>query len=151
MEGNYILLNSYPWKELHKFFNSTIMINCDEKILEKRLIERWENFNLPKEEIDKKVYENDHVLAFHDISPQKKIHVLVIPKGEYVDLNDFNNKASDKEIVELIKAITNVSNLLGVKDKGYRTLTNIGIDGGQEVPHLHFHIFAGEKIGKMVN
>ena len=99
----------------------------------------------------KKVYENDHVLAFHDISPQKKIHVLVIPKGEYVDLNDFNNKASDKEIVELIKAITNVSNLLGVKDKGYRTLTNIGIDGGQEVPHLHFHIFAGEKIGKMVN
>ena len=98
-----------------------------------------------------KVYENDHVLAFHDISPQKKIHVLVIPKGEYVDLNDFNNKASDKEIVELIKAITNVSNLLGVKDKGYRTLTNIGIDGGQEVPHLHFHIFAGEKIGKMVS
>ena len=59
VEGNYILLNSYPWKELHKFFNSTIMINCDEKILEKRLIERWENFNLPKEEIDKKVYEND--------------------------------------------------------------------------------------------
>ena len=97
-----------------------------------------------------KVYENDHVLAFHDISPQKKIHVLVIPKGEYVDLNDFNNKASDKEIVELIKAITNVSNLLGVKDKGYRTLTNIGIDGGQEVPHLHFHLFGGEKIGKMV-
>ena len=59
VEGNYVLLNSYPWKELHKFFNSTIMINCEEKILEKRLIERWENFNLPKEEIDKKVYEND--------------------------------------------------------------------------------------------
>ena len=52
----------------------------------------------------KKVYENDHVLAFHDINPQKKVHVLVIPKGEYVDLNDFNNKASDKEIVELNKA-----------------------------------------------
>ena len=59
VEGNYVLLNSYPWKQLHKFFNATIMINCDEKILEKRLIERWENFNLPKEEIDKKVYEND--------------------------------------------------------------------------------------------
>ena len=65
----------------------------------------------------KKVYENDHVLAFHDISPQKKVHVLVIPKGEYVDLDDFNNKASDKEIVELNKAITHVSNLLGAKDK----------------------------------
>ena len=73
----------------------------------------------------KKVYENDHVLAFHDISPQKKVHVLVIPKGQYVDLDDFNNKASDQEIVELNKAITHVSNLLGVKDKGYRALTNM--------------------------
>ena len=98
----------------------------------------------------KKVYENKHVLAFYDVNPQKKIHALVIPKGEYIDLDDFNNKASDKEIVELNKAITHVSSLLGVKDKGYRTLTNIGINGGQEVPHLHFHIFAGEKIGKMV-
>ena len=98
----------------------------------------------------KKVYENDYVLAFYDVNPQKKMHVLVIPKGEYVDLNDFNNNASDKEIVEFNKAITHVSNLLGAKDKGYRALTNIGNDGGQEVPHLHFHIFAGEKIGKMV-
>ena len=99
----------------------------------------------------KKVYENDHVLAFHDVNPQKKIHILVVPKGEYIDLDDFNNKASDKEIVEFNKAITHVSNLIGFEGKGYRTLTNIGSDGGQEVPHLHFHIFAGEKIGKMVN
>ena len=98
----------------------------------------------------KKVYENDYVLAFHDVNPQKKIHVLVIPKGEYIDLDHFNSKASDKEIVELNKAITHVSSLLGAKNKGYRTLTNIGSDGGQEVLHLHFHIFAGEKIGKMV-
>ena len=88
-----------------------------------------------------KVYENDHVLAFHDINPQTKVHVLVIPKGEYVDLDDFNNRASDKEIVEFNKAITHVSNLLGAKNKGYRTLTNIGNDGGQEVPHLHFSYF----------
>ncbi len=99
----------------------------------------------------KKVYENDHVLAFHDINPQKKVHVLVIPKGAYVDLNDFNNKASDIEIVELNKALTHVADLMGANDKGYRALTNIGSDGGQEVPHLHFHIFAGEKIGKMVS
>ena len=99
----------------------------------------------------KKVYENDHVLAFHDINPQKKIHVLVIPKGEYVDLDDFNSKASDKEIVELNKAVSHVADLIGVKINGYRTLTNIGNDGGQEIPHLHFHIFAGEKIGKMVS
>ena len=60
----------------------------------------------------KKVYENDHVLAFKDINPQKKIHVLVIPKGEYVDLDDFNNNASEKEIVELNKAVTHVANLM---------------------------------------
>ena len=99
----------------------------------------------------KKVYENDHVLAFHDINPQKKIHVLVIPKGEYTDLDDFNSKASDKEIVELNKAVTHVADLMGAKVRGYRALTNIGDDGGQEVPHLHFHIFAGEKIAKMVS
>mgnify|MGYP001368548361 CR=1 FL=1 len=67
------------------------------------------------------------------------------------DRKSFNKKASDKEIVELNKAITHVANLMGSKDKGYRALTNIGSDGGQEVPHLHFHIFAGEKIGKMVS
>ena len=59
MEGNYILLNSYPWKELHKFFNSTIMINCEEKVLEERLIERWKNFHLTNKEIENKVYKND--------------------------------------------------------------------------------------------
>ena len=64
---------------------------------------------------------------------------------------DFKKKASDKEIVELNKAVTHVANLMGSKDKGYRALTNIGSDGGQEVPHLHYHIFAGEKIGKMVS
>ena len=99
----------------------------------------------------KKVYENDHVLAFHDINPQKKIHVLVTPKGEYVDFDDFNSKASDKEILELNRAVSHVANLMGAKGKGYRSLTNIGSDGGQEVPHLHFHIFAGEKVGKMVS
>ena len=99
----------------------------------------------------KKVYENEYVLSFHDINPQKKIHVLVIPKGEYKDLDDFTANASDKEIVEFNKAITHVSNLVGATESGYRALTNLGSDGGQEVPHLHFHIFAGEKIGKMVN
>ena len=99
----------------------------------------------------KKIYETEFVLSVYDVNPQKKIHVLVIPKGEYIDLDDFNNKASDKEIVELNKAITHVSSLLGVRERGFRTLTNIGSDGGQEVPHLHYHIFAGEKIGKMVS
>ena len=98
----------------------------------------------------KKIFENDYVLSFYDINPQKKIHALVIPKGEYIDYDDFNKKASDKEILEFHKAVSHVSSLLGASVKGYRVLSNIGSNGGQEVPHLHFHIFAGEKIGKMV-
>ena len=108
---------------------------------------------LRKEIPCKKIFENDHVLSFHDINPQKKIHALVIPKGEYIDLDDFNNRASDKEIVALSKAITEVSKILGISldtGKGYRTLTNLSEHGGQEVPHLNFHLFGGEKVGKMV-
>ena len=108
---------------------------------------------LRKEIPCKKIFENNHVLSFHDINPQKKIHALVIPKGEYIDLDDFNNRASDQEIVALSKAITEVSKMLGIsKDmgKGYRALTNLSEHGGQEVPHLHFHLFGGEKVGKMV-
>ena len=108
---------------------------------------------LRKEIPCKKIFENDHVLSFHDINPQKKIHALVIPKGEYIDLDDFNNRASDQEIVALSKAITEVSKMLGISTdtgKGYRALTNLSEHGGQEVPHLHFHLFGGEKVGKMV-
>ena len=105
---------------------------------------------LRKEIPCKKIFENDYVLSFYDINPQKKIHALVIPKGDYINLDDFNNRASDKEIVALSKAITEVSKILGISTKGYRALTNINEYGGQEVPHLHFHLFGGEKIGKMV-
>ena len=108
---------------------------------------------LRKEIPCKKIFENDHVFSFHDINPQKKIHALVIPKGEYIDLDDFNNRASNQEIVALSKAITEVSKILGISldtGKGYRALTNLSEDGGQDVPHLHFHLFGGEKVGKMV-
>ena len=108
---------------------------------------------LRKEIPCKKIFEDDYVLSFHDINPQKKIHALVIPKGEYINLDDFNNRASEQEIIALIKAITEVSKILGISTntgKGYRALTNLDEHGGQEVPHLHFHLFGGEKIGKMV-
>jgi histidine triad (HIT) family protein len=108
---------------------------------------------LRKEIPCKKIFENDHVFSFHDINPQKKIHALIIPKGEYIDLDDFNNRASNQEIVALSKAITEVSKILGISldtGKGYRALTNLSEYGGQEVPHLHFHLFGGEKVGKMV-
>ena len=101
----------------------------------------------------KKIYEDDYILSFYDINPQKKIHALVIPKGKYIDLDDFNAKASDKEIVGLIKGISIVAKKLGISlhiGKGYRTLSNLSEHGGQEVPHLHFHLFGGENVGKMV-
>ena len=101
----------------------------------------------------KKIYEDDYVLSFHDINPQKKIHALVITKGKYIDLDDFSMNASSTEMVGLLKGINIVAKKLCISvdtGKGYRALANISEDGGQEVPHLHFHLFGGEKIGKMV-
>ena len=100
-----------------------------------------------------KIYEDDYVLSFYDINPQKKIHALVIPKGQYIDLDDFSLKASSEEMVGLIKGINIVAKKLGISTEvgdGYRVLTNISNHGGQEVPHLHFHLFGGERVGKMV-
>ena len=101
-----------------------------------------------------KIYEDEFVLAFHDINPQKKVHALVIPKGEYVNLDDFTSKASQEEIIGLMKGIGTVAKKIGVSEEvkggGYRSLVNVGNNGGQEVPHLHFHIFGGEKLGKMI-
>ena len=101
-----------------------------------------------------KIYEDEFVLSFHDINPQKKIHALVIPKGKYIDLDDFSQNASPEEMVGFIKGINTVAKKLNISvdtGKGYRALANISEDGGQEVPHLHFHLFGGEKIGKMVS
>ncbi|MDC3385296.1 HIT domain-containing protein [Candidatus Pelagibacter sp.] len=100
-----------------------------------------------------KIYEDEFVLSFHDINPQKKIHALVIPKGKYRDLDDFSLNASSEEMVGLLKGINIVAKKLGISTevgKGYRAMANISDDGGQEVPHLHFHLFGGEKVGKMV-
>ena len=101
----------------------------------------------------KKIYEDDFVLSFYDINPQKKIHALVIPKGKYIDLDDFSKNATPEEMVGLLKAMNIVASKLGIsvdKGNGYRAIANISEDGGQEVPHFHFHLFGGEKIGKMV-
>jgi len=101
----------------------------------------------------KKIYEDNFVLSFYDINPQKKIHALVIPKGKYIDFDDFSLNASSEEIVGLVKGINIVAKKLGISTEvgdGYRALTNISNYGGQEVPHLHFHLFGGEIVGKMV-
>ena len=101
----------------------------------------------------KKIYEDDYVLSFHDINPQKKIHILVIPKGKYIELDDFSKNASSDEMIGLLKGINIVAQKMCISDdtgKGYRALANISEHGGQEVPHLHFHLFGGEPVGKMV-
>jgi len=101
-----------------------------------------------------KIYEDEFVLSFYDINPKKKVHALVIPKGEYINLDDFSKRASEKEIVGLIKGINKVAEKLGISingGAGYRVIANIGEDGGQEVPHLHFHLLGGEKVGKMIS
>ena len=93
------------------------------------------------------------MLSFFDINPQKKTHALVIPKGKYVDLDHFSINASSDEMVGLLKGINAVAKKLMISvdtGKGYRALTNISEHGGQEVPHLHFHLFGGERVGKMV-
>jgi len=101
----------------------------------------------------KKIYEDNYVLSFEDVNPQKKIHVLVIPKGKYIDLDDFNEKASDEEIIGLFKAFSSVAKKLKISSKngkGYRAIANTSENGGQEVPHLHFHLIGGENVGKML-
>lgn len=98
----------------------------------------------------KKVYEDEHALAFHDINPQTPTHVLVIPKGPYVSFDDFSEKASEAEIAGWVRAIGKVARDMGLQAPGYRVLSNIGRDAHQEVPHLHMHLFAGTDLGRMI-
>jgi histidine triad (HIT) family protein len=98
----------------------------------------------------KKIYEDSHALAFHDINPQAKVHALVIPKGAYVSWADFSARASDAEIAGFVRAVGKVAEQLGVEDSGYRILANHGPDSHQEVPHLHVHIFGGQRLGRMI-
>jgi diadenosine tetraphosphate (Ap4A) HIT family hydrolase len=99
----------------------------------------------------KKVYEDQHVLAFSDIRPQAPVHVLVIPKGAYVTFDDFQEKASDAEIAALGRAIGKVAKMTGVAETGYRVISNAGANGRQEVPHLHLHVLGGRPMGRMVS
>ena len=98
----------------------------------------------------RKVYEDDRVLAFHDINPHAPTHILVIPKGPYVSWDDFSSKASDEEIGAFVRAVGKIARDEGLVADGYRLLANVGPDSGQEVPHLHVHIFGGRPLGPML-
>ena len=98
----------------------------------------------------KKVYEDEHALAFHDINPLAPVHILVIPKGPYVSWDDFTAKASDDEISGFVRAVGKVARDQQLVVQGYRLLANTGKRAGQEVPHLHVHIFGGQPLGPML-
>ena len=98
----------------------------------------------------KKVHEDQHTLAFHDIQPKAPVHVLVIPKGAYVSWDDFHERASDAEQAALSRAVGAVARLMGVAEGGYRVICNVGRDGHQEVPHLHLHVLGGRPLGRMI-
>ena len=97
-----------------------------------------------------KVYEDANVLAFHDIHPLAPTHILVIPRGAYVSWDDFSDTASDAEIAGLVRAVGKIARDAGLVEPGYRVLANVGANSGQEVPHLHLHIFGGQPLGPML-
>ncbi len=97
-----------------------------------------------------RVYEDEHALAFHDINPLAPTHILAIPKGPYVSWDDFSDRASDAEIAGLMRAIGKIARDAGLVEQGYRLLANVGPNSGQEVPHLHVHIFGGRPLGPML-
>ena len=94
--------------------------------------------------------ETEHSLAFHDIAPLAPIHVLVIPKGAYVCWDDFSAKASAAEIADFVRTVGEVARMTGADAQGYRLLANTGKRSGQEVPHLHIHLFGGAPLGPML-
>ena len=96
------------------------------------------------------IYDDEFAIAFDDISPQSPVHVLVLPKGEYVSMDDFTANASDAEIAGFFRAVGAVARQVDVVGSGYRTLANHGRDAHQEVPHFHIHIFAGRDLGPMI-
>ncbi|MEO7655613.1 MAG: histidine triad nucleotide-binding protein [Sphingomicrobium sp.] len=97
-----------------------------------------------------RVFEDEHALAFRDINPQAPTHILVIPKGAYVSWDDFSERASEAKIAGFVRAIGTVARAAGLVDDGYRLLANVGREAGQEVAHLHVHIFAGRPLGPML-
>ncbi len=98
----------------------------------------------------KKVYEDDHAFAFEDIHPEAKVHVLVVPKADYVSLHDFASHAPAAMVKGFFDSVTKVAAKLGLEESGYRVITNHGPDASQSVHHFHVHILGGRALGKLL-
>ncbi|ATJ92396.1 histidine triad nucleotide-binding protein [Acetobacter tropicalis] len=94
----------------------------------------------------KKVFENEWVLAFHDIAPKAPVHIIVIPKQPYVSFIDFSKNASTEEIAAVMRSTGQVAAALNLEESGYRVITNAGQNAGQEVPHFHLHVLGGKAL-----
>ena len=121
-------------------------INATEPYDENNIFARILRDEIPS----KRIYEDEHALAFHDINPLAPTHILVIPKGPYVSWDDFSERGSEAEIAGFVRAVGKVARDAGLVEGGYRLLANTGLSSGQEVPHLHVHIFAGRSLGPML-
>jgi histidine triad (HIT) family protein len=98
-----------------------------------------------------KILENEHALAFSDINPQAPVHILIIPKNEYINFYDFTENASSQETKYFWKLVNDVINNKNISDSGFRIITNSGHDGNQDVPHFHVHLLGGKNLGRMIN
>jgi len=98
-----------------------------------------------------KLFEDEFALAFTDIHPKAPVHILVIPKGAYIDIVDFNANASSEEIVGFARAVAHIARENNISATGFRTIANTGLNGGQEVPHFHLHLLGGHAIGPMIS
>lgn len=99
---------------------------------------------------NKTIFENEFALAFYDIYPKAAVHALVIPKGAYIDMVDFGARATPTEITAFYQVVSHVAGLLNIDQSGCRMISNVGNNGGQEVPHFHVHILGGERLGPMI-
>ncbi len=98
----------------------------------------------------KKIARGDYFLSFNDINPKANVHAQVIPTGHYLNAHDFAQNASPEEQVGFLQGINETINILNLKENGYRLIMNTGINGRQEVQHLHMHILGGNDIGPMI-
>jgi diadenosine tetraphosphate (Ap4A) HIT family hydrolase len=98
-----------------------------------------------------KVYEDEAVMAFEDISPAAPKHVLVVPKGKYTSFADFVEKAGEKAVAGFFSQVGKIAESLGIKESGYRVIANNGRDASQTVPHFHVHILGGKALGPLIS
>jgi len=130
----------------HPRYHASMTVSCADPYDPANIFARILRGEIPSE----RVYEDAHVLAFRDIHPLAPIHVLVIPKTPAVGLPDFAAAATDADLAGFVRGIAATAHALGLEPNGYRVVINAGGDAGQEVPHLHAHIFGGRPLGPML-